>query len=92
MQYWPMTRGRTAKPATPAKDKKPAAKDKAKAKDKKPATPAKGGKVHTVAKGDTPAGIAKRYGIPVKDLMKMNGISEAGAKNLKIGTKLKVSK
>ena len=76
-------------------DKKPAAKDKAKAKDKKPATPAKpakGGKVHTVAKGDTPAGIAKRYGIPVKDLMKMNGISEAGAKNLKIGTKLKVSK
>ncbi|MGB1581339.1 MAG: LysM peptidoglycan-binding domain-containing protein [Nevskiales bacterium] len=44
---------------------------------------------HTVKRGDTLSGIAKRYGTSVASLKRLNGISNA--RHLKIGDKLAVS-
>ena len=43
---------------------------------------------HTVKKGDTLGGIAKKYGTTVKKLCKLNGLTEKSI--LKIGQKITV--
>jgi len=76
-----------AKTATPAPVKKePVAKPKEVA-DSKPA-PAKKGGIHEVKPKETFYSIARRYGVSVDQLMKVNGIKNASA--LRDGTKLKI--
>jgi len=41
------------------------------------AQPAAGPLTHTVRPGETASGIAKRYGIPLRDLLRVNGIANA---------------
>jgi LysM repeat protein len=41
-----------------------------------PAAPTGGGQTHTVQAGETPGGIAAKYGVSVSDLMSLNGISD----------------
>lgn len=45
-------------------------------------------RVHTISKNDTPASIAKRYGVTTDQLLRHNGIRDS--RSLKIGQKLKV--
>ncbi|GMV92738.1 MAG: hypothetical protein AMXMBFR82_25160 [Candidatus Hydrogenedentota bacterium] len=45
-----------------------------------------GGATHTVRRGETPSGIARKYGVPVKDLMEANRIRSAS--KLHVGKKL----
>jgi len=45
---------------------------------------------HTIKAGDSPWKIAKQYGVSVDELLKLNGLTEEKAKNLKIGDKLRV--
>jgi LysM repeat protein len=53
----------------------------------KPSKPA-GAVTHVVKSGETPASIAKRYGVSADALMKANGITDAS--KLKVGQKLAV--
>ncbi len=46
--------------------------------------------IHVISRGDTLIGIAKKYGIKVETLIKLNKITEP--KNLNIGSKLYISK
>lgn len=48
----------------------------------------KDGGVHTMARGETPFAIARRYGIKVDQLLKANGISDPT--NIQIGQKLNI--
>ncbi len=64
-------------------------KDKSRTKDKEATRKPAPAKQHTVRKGDTMFGIAKRYGITVEELRKWNKMKKD---NLQIGDKLKVSK
>lgn len=48
-------------------------------------------KVHVIAKGETLGGIAKKYKISLKKLMQLNGMSDADARKIRPGQKLKVS-
>ncbi|MCB1098738.1 MAG: LysM peptidoglycan-binding domain-containing protein [Verrucomicrobiae bacterium] len=56
----------------------------------KPVRPVSGtdGGVHTMARGETPFAIARRYGVKVDQLLKANGISDPT--NIQIGQKLKI--
>lgn len=45
---------------------------------------------YTIKSGDTPWKIAKQYNVPFEDLLKMNGLDEERARNLKIGDKIRV--
>jgi LysM repeat protein len=51
-------------------------------------TPAKP-RSHTVAAGETMSGIARRYGIPMTDLARWNGMSEP--RPLRIGERLRLA-
>lgn len=52
---------------------------------------AEGGPVtYTVQKDDNPSMIAKKMGVPLKQLMALNGITDESAKHLKIGTVLRL--
>lgn len=48
------------------------------------------GKTHTVTSGQTLSGIASRYGVSTRQLMKANGLSDADAKKIRPGQKLKI--
>lgn len=48
------------------------------------------GKTHTVTAGQTLSGIAAKYGVSTSKLMKLNGISAAGAKKIRPGQVLKI--
>lgn len=44
-----------------------------------------------IAKGETLGGIAKKHKISLKKLMQLNGMSDADARKIRPGQKLKVS-
>ena len=48
-------------------------------------------KVHVIAKGETLGGIARKYKISLKKLMQLNGMTDADARKIRPGQKLKVS-
>lgn len=50
----------------------------------------KKGEFYVIQSGDNPWNIAKKFGISVSDLLKMNDMDEKKAKNLKIGQKIRV--
>jgi LysM repeat protein len=45
---------------------------------------------YTIKGGDNPWKIAKQYGVNVDDLLKLNGLNDERAKNLKPGDKIRV--
>lgn len=45
---------------------------------------------HTIKSGDSPWKIAKQYNVKYEDILKLNKMDEEKAKNLKIGTKIRV--
>lgn len=45
---------------------------------------------HTVESGDSPWKIAKKYHVKFEDLLKLNGLDEEKARNLKIGDRIRV--
>lgn len=49
-----------------------------------------GGRTHTVTSGQTISGIAARYGVSTSALMKANGLNDASARKLQLGSKLKI--
>lgn len=53
-------------------------------------TTAAGGRTHTVAAGQTLSGIASRYGVSTASLMKANGLTQASARKILPGQKLKI--
>ena len=48
-------------------------------------------KVHVIAKGETLGGIARKYKLSLKKLMQLNGMTDADARKIRPGQKLKVS-
>ena len=48
-------------------------------------------KVHVIAKGETLGGIARKYKMSLKKLMQLNGMTDADARKIRPGQKLKVS-
>lgn len=64
---------------------------KAPAKGSKGASSAgSSGKTHTVTSGQTLSGIAAKYGVSTSKLMKANGLTEASARKIRPGQKLKI--
>lgn len=45
---------------------------------------------HTVKNGDSPWKIAKQYGVNYEDILRLNGMDEEKARNLKVGDKIRV--
>lgn len=52
------------------------------------AAPTSGGRTHTVQAGETPGGIASKYGVSVSDLMSLNGISDP--RRMRLGQTLNI--
>jgi LysM repeat protein len=52
------------------------------------ATPTSGGRTHTVQAGETPGGIASKYGVSVSELMNLNGISDP--RRMRLGQTLNI--
>lgn len=75
-------------PLVPAEPAKPAERKPAGSPAKPSAMVRDSGLTHTVAKGDNPVAIARKYGVPYDDLLKINKIDDA--RKLKIGTKLRL--
>lgn len=48
------------------------------------------GKIHVVARGETISGIAKKYGIPYRQIMEANGMSNADAMKIRPGKRLTI--
>ncbi|MBE6407836.1 MAG: LysM peptidoglycan-binding domain-containing protein [Lentisphaerae bacterium] len=48
--------------------------------------------VYTVQSGDYPSKIAGKYGVNVRKIMELNGLTEEAAKRIKVGQKLKIPK
>ncbi len=48
------------------------------------------GRSYTIRSGDTISGIAARYGVSSSSILKLNGISAAGARRLSIGQKIRI--
>ena len=48
--------------------------------------------VYTVQSGDYPSKIAGKYGVSVRKIMELNGLTEEAAKRIKVGQKLKIPK
>ena len=47
--------------------------------------------MHVIAKGETLGGIARKYKLSLKKLMQLNGMTDADARKIRPGQKLKVS-
>ena len=45
---------------------------------------------HTIKNGDNPWKIAKQFRIKVEDLLRLNDLDEAKARNLKVGEKIRI--
>ena len=54
------------------------------------ASPVVGEAVHTVVAGETLYSIARRYGVPLADLMADNGITQEMVSRVKVGTRLRI--
>jgi LysM repeat protein len=52
--------------------------------------PSSGPTVHVVAAGDTPTGIANRYGVTVAQLAAANGLTEDDFTSLQVGQRLTI--
>jgi peptidoglycan DL-endopeptidase LytF len=51
---------------------------------------ASGEEYYTIKNGDNPWKVAKQYNVKFDDLLKMNGLNEDKARNLKVGDKIRV--
>jgi LysM repeat protein len=71
---------------TAARDESKSSRSAAKSPAKDANTPASSGKIYTVAKGDNPVTIAKKFKVPYDDLLALNHIDDP--RKLHIGQKL----
>ncbi|MCQ2370955.1 MAG: LysM domain-containing protein [Akkermansia sp.] len=55
-----------------------------------PAADDSGAAYHILAKGESPATVAKKYKIPLKKLMEINHFTDKDVRRLQIGQKIKV--
>ena len=74
-----------------AEQPKPAPAPVAVKEQPKPAPAAESGDgYHILAKGESPASVAKKYKIPLKKLMEINHFTDKDVRRLQIGQKIKV--